>query len=300
MPCYYSNNIVEKALTMLSWQTRKDQIKVYLINDCSPNTNCEYQDLIHQFESKLNIIYLKTAKNSGPGAARELGIKYCDCEWIMFHDDDDMLNNPYVIEQYLSLLDRIGNNPRVISIEGVHLEPQTFSKQCGVLNGKLFKTDFIKQFNLDFGNLKYEEDRYFLTQYVYYMQMEEKCEVSVIADFPNFISYTKQNNNINSICRTLSEKDKFDNALQMLNKIFSFYLSKKNNKIIEKEFYNDFRYFINWVVDRIKTYNYDNIKSNNDFMVVHNQILNLINLYPNAIPKEEIKSYYDFFNSNIK
>ena len=39
-----------------------------MINDCSPNTN-SYYDLRKEF-SLLDITYLETPKNSGPGVAR--------------------------------------------------------------------------------------------------------------------------------------------------------------------------------------------------------------------------------------
>lgn len=42
MPCFCPSNIIKKALTMLSWQTRTDAFEIIMINDCSPNTDCEY------------------------------------------------------------------------------------------------------------------------------------------------------------------------------------------------------------------------------------------------------------------
>lgn len=42
IPLFYSSNKAKKALTMLSWQTCKNDIEVILVNDCSPHTDCEY------------------------------------------------------------------------------------------------------------------------------------------------------------------------------------------------------------------------------------------------------------------
>jgi hypothetical protein len=45
-----------------------------MVNDCSPNTDCEYLDIRKEFSS-LHIQYLKTKENCGPGAARNLGLQ---------------------------------------------------------------------------------------------------------------------------------------------------------------------------------------------------------------------------------
>jgi glycosyltransferase involved in cell wall biosynthesis len=118
MPIFYPSNIVRKALTMLAWQERKEEIEVILINDCSPNTDCDYKDLLDEFNTQLNIKYLKTENNSGPGVARQLGLDNCSCDWVMFHDDDDTLNNPYVIEAYLDEIEKIPQNVICVKILG--------------------------------------------------------------------------------------------------------------------------------------------------------------------------------------
>ena len=74
-----------------------------MVNDCSPYTNCEYQDLIEEFKNQINIRYFKTTINSGPGIARQLGLDNATADWIMFIDDDDELYNNTSLERLLNL-----------------------------------------------------------------------------------------------------------------------------------------------------------------------------------------------------
>jgi len=42
LTCFYKDEIVERALKSLSAQTAKDNMHIYLVNDCSINTKDEY------------------------------------------------------------------------------------------------------------------------------------------------------------------------------------------------------------------------------------------------------------------
>ena len=246
---------------MLSWQTKKDFIEVIMINDCSPNTECEYQDLIDEFQSKLSLKYYKTEVNSGPGIARQIGLNNCNTQWVMFHDDDDMLNNPYVIETYLNVINNIPDNIIVSAINGPHLEYQTFSnnfiKDNHNFTGNLFNNNIIKLFDIQYPDLSYEEDRYFAMQYYYcvnristyfpYLQIQE---INIIDNNSNFIAYTKQYNN-QSICSSLTEQKRIDKALEFLYHTFTFYMNIPKDELLFKLLNNnliyDFYYIVQWI-----------------------------------------------------
>lgn len=102
IPCYYSSEIIQPCLEKIMNQTVIKNIIVTIVNDCSPNTECEYQDIIQQYSSQMNIKYLKTEKNSGPGVARQLGLDNATCDWVMFIDDDDELYDETSIERLLN------------------------------------------------------------------------------------------------------------------------------------------------------------------------------------------------------
>ena len=65
IPCYYESSLISNLFKSLNEQTQRDKIKIIMINDCSPNAN-SYYDLREEF-SLLDITYLETPKNSGPG-----------------------------------------------------------------------------------------------------------------------------------------------------------------------------------------------------------------------------------------
>ena len=305
MPCFYSSEIIAQALTMLSWQTKKDEIEVILINDCSPNTDCDYQDLLEQFSDILNIKYLKTEKNLGPGGARQLGIENCDCPWVFFHDDDDIINNPYVIEEYLNIIEKIPED-RVYSIGGDQLlfpNPTEYFKRLTIgFTGRLYNLNLIKKFNISFKNLRYEEDRYFITEYLYYYfrNAAENNDIyyEISSDKENFITYTKRGN-LNSICAILSEEDKCWEALKMINEIFTFYLSIPLDDIsknyIEINISDDFKYFQKYVIERCADKELTS-EQKNFLLKTNKNFYTILNLYPDLNFNENLNFYQSFIN----
>ena len=155
---------------MLSWQTRKDAIEVIMINDCSPNTDCKYMDLLEEFGEKMVLKYLETEKNSGPGVCRQLGLDNCSAPWVMFHDDDDMLNNIYVIETFLNVIESIPEDVLITNIYAPILvcSPIDYTKISNHSLGSLINLNILKMFNIKFTNLTYEEDSFLNLQYEYY------------------------------------------------------------------------------------------------------------------------------------
>ena len=49
IPCYGTSEIIRPGLRALANQWHSEYIHVVLVNDCSPNTDCDYQDLVDEF-----------------------------------------------------------------------------------------------------------------------------------------------------------------------------------------------------------------------------------------------------------
>lgn len=178
MPCYAADNIVENALASIAKQTKKDYIRIIMVNDCSPHTNDEYLNVRDKFKH-LDILYLKTQINSGPAVARNLALKNVTAPYIMFHDDDDILQNNFVIEQFLQI---INQNDNICSIAGGilteykdNLTQFTPARNNDSHFGKIFNSAFIKNNNINFDEELgyYEEDAYFLVKYYLYSQNQK-------------------------------------------------------------------------------------------------------------------------------
>lgn len=90
-PMYNSFDLMDRYFLSLSNQTLKD-FEIILIDDCSEDGSfekaCDYIS-----KSDMNISIYKTEKNSGPGNARNLGIKKATGEWITFVDNDDWVDD---------------------------------------------------------------------------------------------------------------------------------------------------------------------------------------------------------------
>lgn len=114
IPTYNKSSIVKKALDCLCKQTMKDSLCITLVNDCSPNTDCNYQDIINEYKDKLDVRVIKTPENIGTGMARQFGIDNTTHPYIMFQDDDDMLSSKYAIEAFVKEVEKADES--VISI----------------------------------------------------------------------------------------------------------------------------------------------------------------------------------------
>lgn len=123
MPCYYQNNVIKLGIEKLIAQTYKDNLTLIMINDCSTNTQCEYQDLINTYKEQIHIEYIKTSNNIGPGCVRQLGIDKSQHSFLLFQDDDDELFDTNSIELLVSQL----NNKDITTIASVSGDIQLIS-----------------------------------------------------------------------------------------------------------------------------------------------------------------------------
>lgn len=105
IPCYGKSKIIEGGLLSLAHQWHREFIHVTLVNDCSPNTDCNYQDLVDKFSPYLDIRCIKTPENGGQGLARQFGIDNTSHEYFMFMDEDDQIANGLAISMFIGALE---------------------------------------------------------------------------------------------------------------------------------------------------------------------------------------------------
>lgn len=98
-PMYNSFRLMTRYFESFRNQTFKD-FEIIIVDDCS--TDDSYNKVqSYAKKSEINIIVLKTDKNSGPGAARNKGMEASHGEWITFVDNDDWVD--------IRLLEKIEN-----------------------------------------------------------------------------------------------------------------------------------------------------------------------------------------------
>lgn len=241
MPCFYSNNIVRRALDHIKMQTKKENIVLYMVNDCSPNTDCEYQDLIEEYSPFFCIQYFKTEKNSGPGVARQLVLNNINDEYIMFHDDDDWLYDEYVIENYI---DAIKKNSDAVLFMGrqcdlVEGNGKSSMIENPLLNGNIIRKDFIDKYSINFvTSLSYwSEDALFYYEMKYYQEANDLKEIKL-----NNITYIRYHSDqfptltVKKFSSEIEEQNSFSafifNDLEKFYSIIVFY--KKQDKLLYK------------------------------------------------------------------
>ncbi len=93
IPVYNSEKSLEKTIQSLLNQTLED-IELIFVNDGSTDNSL---DILKQYNDKIIII---DQKNSGPGGARNAGIKKATGEYIGFLDSDDTIDIAMYEEMY--------------------------------------------------------------------------------------------------------------------------------------------------------------------------------------------------------
>ena len=179
IPYYNANATIERALHSIAMQTACRKVIVTIIDDCSNelieywNNRNElivkdftetflYENIFPKFSS-LNINYICSDVNRGPGAARNIGIENSFCDWIMFLDADDSLASPINIEIINKEIQL--NRPDIFI---TCFQQQTFSTLISMkldnttwLHGKVFNRNFLIENKIKFPEIRANEDSAF-------------------------------------------------------------------------------------------------------------------------------------------
>lgn len=175
IPTYNESCVVKKALDCLCNQSMRDSLCITLVNDCSPNTDCNYQDLINEYKDRLDIRVIKTPENVGTGMARQFGIDNTTHPYIMFQDDDDVLASEYAIEAFVKEVEKADKS--VISIvsgwkeidkEGHILAEKSGKDMCTCIVRLIYR-DILDKYGIKFDSdmSMVFEDKDFGMKYLY-------------------------------------------------------------------------------------------------------------------------------------
>ncbi len=239
IPCYYKSAIIRPCFESLARQTNKNFI-VTMINDCSPNTNCEYQDIRNEFAQYYHIDYYKTEINSGPGIARQIGLNNNKSQYILFIDDDDYLDDN-AIEAYWNYLIESNFNKNIAFINGkrklVNYGNEVQDNHGGFtsLTGSIFNYYYIQQGNIKFTNLIFDEDTLFISEFMFYIEYLSKINgIIYIKNIQNII-YFKIYNQDSLTASQLEEQKIFKNMFNASIEHIKFFLKIPINNYIIKE-----------------------------------------------------------------
>lgn len=159
MPIYNDRKNLLLSLASIAMQTIKDEIIVYLVDDCSTEI---YDDILLSFKKDIQINYLKLNTNLGSGIAREYGLKKSKSKFICFIDSDDLLSNPHSLEIMYKFTKE--GYEFISSLEYTEKFGQVWNNDKD-LHAKIYSRKFIKENNIHFNNTRLHEDCYFNSIY---------------------------------------------------------------------------------------------------------------------------------------
>ena len=195
IPCYGDSKLIEKGIMSIAIQWESDSIHVTLVNDCSPNTDCNYQDLVDKYKEWIDIRCITTPENVGQGLARQYGVDHTTHDYFMFMDEDDQLGNGVSISEFVGAVEHavlaktpdgqvicddegnpvIDKNQKIAVAAGSLFafdknSYQTIENTNQVfINSKLYNRSFVEKHNIRFNEeqSRHAED-YFWSQCFYY------------------------------------------------------------------------------------------------------------------------------------
>ena len=124
IPVYNTAVYLKECLDSIINQTYSN-IEIICVDDCSPDNSAE---IIKEYAAKDNRIkYIKHSENKKQGAARNTGIDAATGKYITFIDSDDYLNDKYVYEKCISLMEK--NNADIITFSFTSFDAENNSEK---------------------------------------------------------------------------------------------------------------------------------------------------------------------------
>ena len=166
IPVYNVEKYLAECLDSLINQTLKD-IEILCIDDGSKDNSLE---ILNEYAAKDDRIKVFAQKNSGPGAARNLGIQHAKGEYLTFVDSDDWLKENAMEVVYNCAIEK---NTDMLFFSGINYYDEFYQETVFLKNvivdkelinfensyrsclglpvstyGKLYKTEFLKKNNI--------------------------------------------------------------------------------------------------------------------------------------------------------
>ena len=295
IPIYNGEKYIEKCMNSIFKQTYQN-IEIICMNDESKDNSLKILKKIQKEHNNLKII---NQKNQGQAIARNNGIKKATGEYLTCIDQDDYIEPDYI----QTLIQHIGTNDILITgYNRVDEKGQVLYskipneceydryKYCASW-GKLYKTKFIKENQIEFGKYKIGEDIYFLLCACSFTKKVKSYAYAGYNNLRNFssvsnnINLVKNNNNMMPMLEDMKNKIDFSNfnkdkLLYFFQKTVTHYVYNQRKNCTLKEYNQIYKEYFHWLEELFKEYN-SKIKFVNEkeeeFRI--NLIMNLFTLF---------------------
>jgi len=191
IPIYNCEKYIKECLSSLIKQTFKN-FEIICVNDGS---NDDTLKILKKFEANDERIIIFNQNNSGPGLARNVGMKKSKGKYLMFLDSDDIFKKTMLEELYIKIKE---NDSDVVICNSQNFEKKKWWKKFYEKNylindniikqktfssldiekdffnlfiwwpwDKLFKRKYIENLGIEYQNLKSSEDLFFVAASVF-------------------------------------------------------------------------------------------------------------------------------------
>lgn len=162
IPAYNCKETLFDTIASIAMQKFKKEIEIIVVDDCS--TDC-YEDIINNFKGNIAIKYFKLNENSGPGVARQVGIKKAESTYVSFVDADDFLLPSAYVNVREVLMNENNIEVLITDFSEQREDYKTYvphTRDIVWVHGKYFKRQFLIDNNICFHDtLRTHEDIYF-------------------------------------------------------------------------------------------------------------------------------------------
>ena len=264
IPIYNCEKYIKECLSSLIKQTFKN-FEIICINDGS---NDDTLKILKKFEANDERIIIFNQNNSGPGIARNVGMKKSKGEYLMFLDSDDIFKKTMLEELYIKIKE---NDSDVVICNSQNFEKKKWWKKFYEKNylindniikqktfssldiekdffnlfiwwpwDKLYKRKFIENLGIEYQNLKSSEDLFFVAASV------------ITAKKISYLDKILINHRIgikNSVSN--SRQKSWDNFYYALKELKNFIKEKGLYKRFKQDFINYVASFSIWQLENI-------------------------------------------------
>jgi glycosyltransferase involved in cell wall biosynthesis len=161
IPAYKAEQSIRRTMASIAMQTAAESIRVTIVSD---GDGVDYLGVCSDFSRILEIRQVSMDLNSGPGAARQMGIDSTELEFITFIDADDTFASSFSLE---TMLLTITSDERCEAISGIFMEelgpsaPSRFRAHTDDLIwvfGKMYRRSFLERKGIKFTSTRANED----------------------------------------------------------------------------------------------------------------------------------------------
>lgn len=219
VPCYNMEKYVGKCLESLVNQTYKE-MNILIVDDGSTDDTLR---IVNDYAQKYNNIEIIYKENGGISSARNAGIENIKTKYFGFVDSDDYVEKDMFEDMMreITLSDSdvcvcnfrwVWDKKDRVTIEGPYNNSrEAITRQYATLWNKIYKTEILNKYNLNFPNGYRYEDAYFL--YCMASNNIKYCFVNKV-----FVNYMQRKGSI-----THTHNDKVKDMIEVFYRIKNYY-----------------------------------------------------------------------------